>query len=109
MKDDNLDELMQNIDLSEKTELGEVTKEFSENKPSSSNLSNDEFRLVWRAKSILKVLSPKSAGIIDDFVDMKRSVGGWNTHQKVSAITGIQQQRTGFGEKFADFFRPKQQ
>lgn len=106
--DENLDDVLQNVDLSEKTELGEVTREFSENRPSSSNLTSDEFRLVWRARSILRVLSPKSEAIITDFVDMKRSVDGWNTNRKVEAITGVQQQRTGFGQKFMDMFRPQQ-
>lgn len=81
--------------ITEKTEMAEVTKEFSENKPSSSNLTDTEQRLAWRGKSILKRVSPKSAAIIDDFVDTKRSVGGWNTNKKVEAISGMQNQRSG--------------
>lgn len=107
--EETLDGILKNVDMNETTELGEVTKEFSENKPSSSNLSDDEFRLTWRAKSILRRLSPKSVIIIDDFVDGKRSVGGWNTEQKVAAITGVQQQRQGVMGKFMDkMFTPKQ-
>lgn len=83
--------------LSETSELGEVTKEFGESKPSSSNLTSDEFRLVWRGKNILKHMSPKSAMIIDEFIDLKRSVKGWNTDKKVEAITGVQNQRSGNG------------
>jgi hypothetical protein len=83
--------------LTEKTELGEVTKEFGESKPSASNLTMDEFRLTWRAKNILKHMSPKSAAIIDEFIDMKRSVKGWNTEKKVEAIVGVRQQRSGEG------------
>jgi len=81
--------------LGDQSEMGEVTKEFSENKPSSSNLTPDEFRLVWRGESILEELSPSSVKIVNRFVDMKRSVNGWNTDKKVQAITGIQEQRTG--------------
>ena len=100
--EENLDDILKNVDLSEKTEFGEITKEFSENKPSSSNLTEDEFRLTWRAKSILRRLSPKSVLIIEDFIDGKRSVHGWNTGQKVQAITGVQQQRSGFGSQFME-------
>jgi len=109
MESDKLDEIMEKAsqNLTEKTEMGEVTKEFSESKPSSSNLTQDEFTLVWRAKNILKRLSPKSVSIIDEFIDMKRSVRGWNTEQKVKAITGIQEQRSGTG-LMNKFFQPKQ-
>lgn len=107
--DENLDAVLSKVDLSEKTELGEVSKEFSENRPSSSNLTSDEHKLVWRAKSILRRLSPTSLKIIDEYVDSKRSVNGWNTGQKVAAITGIQQQRQGFGGKIMEkLFTPKQ-
>ena len=106
--EENLDDVLRNVDLSEKTEMGEVVKEFSENKPSASNLTSDEFRLTWRAKSILRRLSPSSTIIIDDFVDGKRSVDGWNTSRKVEAITGIQQQRTGMMGRFIDAFKPRQ-
>ena len=90
----SLDEVLSKVDLSEKTELGEVTKEFSENKPSSSNLSSDEQKLIWRATGIYSRY-PKTLRMIKDYIDTKRSVKGWNTEMKVSAITGIQQQRTG--------------
>lgn len=95
--DDDLEELMHKATegINESSELGEVTKEFSESKPSSSNLTSDEFRLVWRGKNILKHMSPKSAKIIDEFIDLKRSVKGWNTEKKVEAITGVQNQRSG--------------
>ncbi len=105
MKKSTLDEIM-SASLEEKTELGEVAKEFNTSTPSSSNLTNDEFRLVWRSKNILRKMSPNSVNIINEFVDMKRSVNGWNTNKKVEALTGIQQQRSGSGfvEKL---FKPK--
>ena len=90
----SLDDVLKGVDLSEKTEMGEVTKEFSENKPSSSNLTSDEHKLTWRAKGIYNKY-PKTLKMISDYVDSKRSVLGWNTTQKVAAITGIQQQRSG--------------
>ena len=60
-----LDEVLSKVDLSEKTELGEVTKEFSENKPSSSNLTDDEHKLTWRAKGIYSKY-PKTLKMIND-------------------------------------------
>ena len=110
MEDNQLEDLMQRASegLSEKTELGEVTKEFSESKPSSSNLTPDEFRLAWRAKNILRKLSPSSEKMIDEFIDMKRSVGGWNTDKKVAALTGVQQQRAGIMDKLSGLVTPKQ-
>jgi len=83
--------------INERSELGEVTKEFNQNKPSASNLSADEMRLVWRGKNILKHMSPQSSMMIDEFIDLKRSVRGWNTDKKVQAIGGIQEQRSGQG------------
>ena len=101
MTNKELEELMDEATrgLEEKTELGEVAKEFNTFTPSSSNLGKDEHTLLWRGKNILKRMSPSSVSILDDFMNTKRSVGGWNTHQKVSAITGIQQQRQGGGMK----------
>jgi hypothetical protein len=98
-ENDDLEKLMSKAaeGINEKTELGEVTKEFSENKPSASNLSSDEMRLVWRGQNILKHMSPKSAQIITEFIDLKRSVKGWNTDKKVEAIAGAQNQRSGNG------------
>ena len=98
MKDD-LENLMQRAaeGLTEHSELGEVTKEFNVNAPSASNLNIDEMRLVWRGKNILKHMSPSSAIIIDEFIDLKKSVRGWNTGQKVAAISGIRDSRAGGG------------
>lgn len=107
-ENDSLDEVMSKVDLSEKTELGEVTKEFSENKPSSSNLTSDEQKLIWRAKAIILALSPDNIDILNDYVDSKRSVLGWNTIQKVAAITGVQNQRQGLGSRIMDkMFSPR--
>lgn len=104
-----LESILNNPNALDKTELGEVSKEFGENKPSSSNLTPDEFRLAWRSKSILQRLSPKSEKIIDSFIDMKRSVQGWNTEKKVEAITGVHKQRQGMFSKISDaLFKPKQ-
>ena len=83
--------------LEDRSELGEVAKEFNNFTPASTNLNKDEHTLIWRGKNILKRMSPSSVCILDDFMNSKRSVGGWNTHQKVSAITGVQQQRNGGG------------
>lgn len=109
MKEEDLDDLMEraSANLNESTELGEISKDFKDNTPSSSNLTPDEFRLAWRGINILKRMSPSSVAIIEGFVDMKRSVGGWNTDRKVEAITGVQQQRSG--NSFMDkLFKPKQ-
>ena len=96
------------VDVSESSEMGEVVSEFSTNKPSSSNLTRDEHRLQWRAKGIFGKMSPSAVKLVDDFVDSKRSVDGWNTNQKVAAITGVQQQRNGIGERLAGLFKPKE-
>ena len=81
----------------ETSEMGEVAREFNTNHPSSSNLTKDEHTLSWRGKNMLKNISPTAVEIINDFLDSKRSVGGWNTDRKVEAITGIHQQRSGGG------------
>ena len=110
MKEENLE---QSIDdamdgLQESTELGELAREFTKSHISSSNLSKDEHILTWRAKNILRRLSPKSVRIIDEFIDGKRSVGGWNTDKKVEAITGTMNQRSGNG-LMERFFRNNKQ
>jgi hypothetical protein len=92
---ENLDDVLKGVDLSDKTEMGEVTKEFSENKPSSSNLTSDEQKIIWRLQFILGVVSPQNLKLINNYIDSRRSVAGWNTEMKVQAISGIQQQRSG--------------
>jgi len=96
------------VNLNETTEMGEVVKEFSEDRPGSSNLTSDEHKLLWRAEGIYQKMSPSAVILLHKYRDGKRSVFGWNTSQKVAAITGIQQNRTGFGERFANLFRPQQ-
>lgn len=96
---DNLERKLneRSLDHAQKSELGEVAKEFGEGKPSNTNfISKDQFTLWWRGRSQLKKLSPKSVQILDDYADALRSVGGWNTEKKVEAFTGIQKTRTGF-------------
>jgi len=99
MVNEDLEEMMNRATegLTESSELGEVTKEFNVQSPSSSNLTIDEMRLVWRGKHILQHMSPSSASIIDAFIDLKKSVSGWNTNRKVDAISGIRDQRSGGG------------
>jgi len=96
---EDLERLMEKAsqDLNETSELGEVAREFNDFSVSSSNLAKDEHVLLWRGKNILKRMSPKSVDILEDFMDSKRSVGGWNTDKKVQAITGIQESRGGGG------------
>jgi len=97
MKKEDLERLMERAseELNETSELGEVAREFNNFSPSSSNFTKDEHTLLWRGKNILKRMSPSSVEILEDFMDSKRSVGGWNTLRKVEAITGVQQQRGG--------------
>jgi len=97
MNKEDLERLMEKAQdaTSESSELGELAREFDNFTPASSNFSKDEHTLLWRGKNILKRMSPSSVEILDDFMDSKRSVGGWNTAQKVSAITGVQQGRQG--------------
>lgn len=105
-KEENLEDAIKGVDLSEKTELGEVTKEFGENKPSSSNLTSDEHKLTWRAKGIYSKY-PKTLKLISDYIDSKRSVKGWNTEKKVEAIVGVKQDRGG-NNMLTKLFSPKQ-
>lgn len=102
---ENLDEVISKVDLSEKTELGEVGKQFNENTPNSSNISQHQSILIWKTKSTLKGLGYQDLDFTDDFIALQKSVGGWNTEKKVEAITGIQKQRGGgFMERL---FAPK--
>ena len=107
MEKADLEELMAKASesLDETSELGELAREFNNFSPSSSNFTKDEHTLLWRGKNILKRMSPSSVEILDDFMDSKRSVGGWNTNQKVQAITGVQQIRGG--NALTNFFKPE--
>lgn len=104
----SLDEMI-NSENAPKSDYGELGRQFDKNTPNSSNLTSDEQKLVWRANSILRRLSPKSMEIIKDFVDLKRSVNGWNTEKKVQALTGVSNNKQGVGGKFLDkLFTPRQ-
>ena len=90
--------------INEKTELGEVSKEFNENRWGSSNISRDEATLTWRGDEILREVSPESAAMVKRRLDILRSVKGWNTNMKVQAIGGVQERRSGLSSAVGKFF-----
>ena len=99
-KEEKLEGILGSIDLNEKTEMGEVADQLFRNTPSRSNISNDEFILLFINNAEFKGLGkrcPNFAALnpVNDFLEFKKSVGGWNVQMFVESAGGMQNSRAG--------------
>lgn len=88
---------MDGVDLSEKTELQGVAHEVFLNKPSRSNITHFEASACFVCNVIFPTLGMGEKNPVNQFLDLKKSQGGWATHQFVSAAGGAQEMRAGAG------------
>lgn len=106
---ENLDKVLDNIDLSDKTEMGDFAEQVHQPRPSGSNINSDEGSAVVICKTVFPVLG-MSNNIADTFMDVAKSRGGWATEKVVQGASGIQDMRSGgsIGEWFKHrLFTPK--
>ena len=92
-----IDDEIKGMDLKEPTEYGEVAKEMFLNTPGRSNFTQDEMVLLFINKAMFKGLNMDDLSPVDDFIELKKSVGGWNVEMFVNGLSGINSVRTGGG------------
>ena len=113
-KDDNIeniDDKIEGMDLSEKTEMGDFADQIHKERPSGSNINDDEGSAVLICKTIFPLLGMKDNNIADTFMEVAKSRHGWATEKVVEGAGGIQNQRSGgsIGGWLKDrLFTPKQ-
>lgn len=108
-QNENIEELVENMDLTDKTEMGEFAEQIHRARPSGSNVTAEESGAVVQCKIIFPVLGMKN-NIADMFMEVAKSRGGWATEKVVQGAGGIQNQRSGgtFGGWIKDrLFTPK--
>lgn len=93
----DLETLMDNIDVSEKTELQGVAYEVFLNTPSRSNITHFEASACFVSNVIFPTLGMAEENPVNFFLELKKSQQGWATHQFVNAAGGVQEQRSGLG------------
>jgi len=109
-KDDNIDDVLEGMDLSEKTEMGDFADQIHRRRESGSNINPDESSAVVVCKMVFPVLG-MSDNIADTFLEVAKSRQGWATEKVVQGAGGIQNNRSGgsLGGWLKDrMFTPKQ-
>jgi len=91
---ENIDDVLASMDLSEKTEMGDLAENIHRARPSGSNLTPDETSANLICKMIFPMLGMKT-NISDVHLELVKSRGGWATEKVVQSTGGIQDQRSG--------------
>lgn len=92
--DESIDEIVDGLDLSEKTEMGDFADQIHKPRPSGSNITPDENSAVIICKTVFPVLGMTN-NIADVFLETAKSRGGWATEKVVQGAGGIQNTRAG--------------
>jgi len=110
-KKDSLDEVLNKVDLSEKTEMGEVANNIFQKGAGRTNLTDDEVCLVFINNAIFKGLGLNHLNPVDSFMELKKSHNGWSTEKFVQSTSGLANMRSGgtFGMAIKEkLFSPRQ-
>lgn len=94
VKDDNLDDVLENVDLSEKTEMGDFAEQIHRPRPSGSNISPEEASSVIICNEVFRTLGMQN-NLADRFIEVAKSRQGWATEKVVQGAGGIQNTRSG--------------
>ena len=92
--EESIDELVDGLDLSEKTEMGDFAEQIHKPRSSGSNISVDENSAIIICKTVFPVLGMTN-NIADIFLETAKSRGGWATEKIVQGAGGIQNTRSG--------------
>lgn len=106
----NIDDVLNNVDLSEKTEMGDFAEQIHKPRQSGSNIDGDESSAIIICKTVFPLLG-MSDNIADTFMEVAKSRHGWATEKVVQGAGGIQNTRSGgsIGGWLKDrLFTPKQ-
>ena len=109
-KESALDEVLDGIDLSEKTELGEVAQNIFSKGAGRTNLTDDEICLCLINDLIFKGLKMDKLNPVESFLELKKSQGGWSVNKMIEGVSGLANVRGGgmIGEGVKNLFRPRQ-
>ena len=94
LDDENLDDVLRNTDLSEKTEMGDFADQIHKPRQSGSNITLDESSNIIICKVVFPVIGMRN-NIADIFMEVAKSRQGWATEKVVQGAGGIQNQRSG--------------
>lgn len=105
----DLDDMLRNMDLSEKTELGEVAQNIFHPGAGRTNLTDDEIALCLINDLVFKGLNMDDLNPVDKFIELKKSKQGWSVNKMVESVSGLAQVRSGglVGERLNGLFRQR--
>ncbi len=92
---EDLESIMDNVDMSEKSELQGVAHEIFLNTPSRSNITHFEASACFVSNVIFPTLGMAEENPVNFFLELKKSQNGWSTDKFVHAASGIQDIRSG--------------
>jgi len=106
----DLDEVLANVNMNEKTEMEGMADQIFKKGDSRSNLFEPEIGLIITCDVVFDVLSMQNFNPSKNFKSLAKSRRGWSTEKFVEAASGVQNQRSGgsLGSFFKErLFTPK--
>jgi len=94
-QDDDLDAIMDQVQLGEKTEMEGMADQIFKASTSRTNLTPDEIGMSFSTGIVFNALGMISHDPTMRFMELKKSQGGWSTEKFVQAAGGVQDQRSG--------------
>ena len=111
MVDENIDKLIDDINLNEKTELEGVADQIFKKGVSRTNLNPEEIGMTFTTGIVFDALGMKSKDPTERFMELNKSQQGWSMEKFVQTTNGVNDQRNagGLGGFIKDrLFKPKQ-
>jgi len=91
----NIDDVLDKIDLNEKTEMEGVADQIFRSTPTRSNITPDEAAACFKCNAIFPTMGMDDENPVNGFLELKKSQSGWSTEKFVQATGGINEQRKG--------------
>lgn len=95
MNKDRLESILQKLDINDKTETGEMALELFKNTAGRTNITQDEMVLLFINKAMFRGLGLDDLSPVDDFLELKKSVGGFAVQKFVEGVGGMANMRAG--------------
>jgi len=92
---ENIDDVLDKIDLNEKTEMEGMAEQIFKSTPTRSNITPDEASACFRCNAIFPTMGMGDENPVDGFLELKKSQLGWSTEKFVQAAGGVNDQRKG--------------
>lgn len=91
----SIEEKLDGIDLSEKTEMGDFANQIHMQRPSGSNITDDEASAAFTCNIVFPVIGLSNRNPVSTFLELSKSRKGWATEKVVQGAGGIQNVRSG--------------